>query len=105
MLLIYNDWWKNVYFWSPYFVNGERHNSEIESEYLASEKLIRQVNIQLAKVFNISVDDVPMPLSSVSHGWFEAPYWTGWHDKTPGYHFPTVMEKVLKPISTKGMMN
>ena len=102
MLLIYNDW-KNFNFWTPYFVQGERHNSQIESEYKVTEKLMKQVNIQLARVFNISIDDIPMPLSSASHGWFEAPYWTGWHGKTPGYHFPTVMDRILKPISTKGM--
>ena len=44
MLVLYNDWWEHTNFWTPYMVNGVWHNSEIDSEFIASEKLIKQVN-------------------------------------------------------------
>ena len=82
--------------------NGVRHVSEIESEFTASEKLIHQVHLQLADVFNLSTQELPMPEVSLSHAWYAAPYWGGWHGKAGGYHYPTVKKQVLKPVEDKG---
>ena len=89
-------------FWAPLIENGVKHSTHIQSEFIASEKLLHQVTLQLSEVFNISVDEIPMPEMSVAHGWYAAPYWGGWHVKTGGYHFPTVQSRVLKPVYNQG---
>ena len=102
MLLIYNDWWERVQFWSPYMLYGIKDSSGVPAEFVSTEKLVRAVNIQLAKIFNVDIDQIPLPKSTAVHAWYDKPYFTGWHSKSPGFRYPTVQMKILKPVVNKG---
>ena len=102
MLLIYNDWWDKLHFWSPYMLYGIEDSSGVSAEFVSTEKLVRSINLQLAKVFNVKINQVPLPKGTAVHAWYDQPYLAGWHFKAPGFHYPTVQKKILKPVVNKG---
>ena len=105
MLLIYNDWIEKVQFWTPYMLYGSEHSSAVPAEFMVTEKLITTINIHLAKIFDLDVDQVPMPKASAAHAWYDQPYFAGAHLISPGFHYPTVMKMMLKPVKDKGKIS
>ena len=99
---MYNDGWDNRHFWSPYMLYGIEDSSGVPAEFVSTEKLIKSVRIQLARIFNVKIDKIPLPTASAVHAWYKKPYFTAWHLVTPGFHYPTVQKEILKPIINKG---
>ena len=102
MLLLYSEGWNNVNFWAPLMTHAKHHSSGMQAEYVVTEKLIRQVNLQLARVFSLPVDVIPTPTTSVAHAWCHKPHWLGWHDYTAGFNVPEIQKKALHPVTDKG---
>ena len=77
---------------------GERDSTALDCEFTPSVELVNLTQTYLAKVFNISITDIPAPYASVAHAWYDKPYYNAWHLWSPGNKFHEVQDAVLKPL-------
>ena len=48
-------------------IHGIKDTSGVPAEFVSTEKLVKAVNIQLAKVFNVNIDQIPLPKGTAAH--------------------------------------
>jgi hypothetical protein len=91
-------------FWKGLQESGSRHSSSLTKAMAVIDKYLAEFNKQLAKIFNVSVEEIPMPYASVTQHWYKWPIWTAWHNKAGGFDFPKVIETTRKSVDNKGIL-
>ncbi|XP_045196895.2 L-amino-acid oxidase-like isoform X2 [Mercenaria mercenaria] len=54
----------------------------------------------LSQILNVSIDDIPTPISAVMSIWDQYPIGAAWYSWAPGYKWKDVESMMLKPSST-----